>query len=135
MDEQLMQQIKDFLINKLDPSFIMVFGSFAKDTTHKNSDIDIAFYKPALSLPTYEIFLIAQELADIIKLDVDLIDLQTSTTVFRAQVYSTGIVVYSKDDPLLRLEQMRALSMYARFNEERKSIIQKVDESGSIYEK
>jgi len=30
---------------------------------------------------------------------------------------------------------MTALSMYAKLNEERKSILERIDESGTIYEK
>ncbi|MGE6614258.1 nucleotidyltransferase domain-containing protein, partial [Peribacillus sp. NPDC076916] len=29
---------------KIDPVFIIIFGSYAKNSTHKDSDIDIAFY-------------------------------------------------------------------------------------------
>ena len=81
-----------------DPSFIVVFGSYAKNTTHKDSDIDVAFYSQDSSHTTYEIFLLAQELADILKIDVDLINLRTASTVFQAQIYTTGTVIYSKDD-------------------------------------
>ncbi|MCG2991105.1 hypothetical protein KZ294_26495, partial [Escherichia coli] len=57
------------------------------------------------------------------------------STVFQAQIYMTGTVIYSNDDRLRMSEQMKALKMYAKLNEERKDILKKVDESGSIYEK
>ncbi|MBW8351128.1 nucleotidyltransferase domain-containing protein [Bacillus sp. IITD106] len=40
----MINQIREFLIKRIDPVFIIVFGSFAKDKTHPKSDIDIAFY-------------------------------------------------------------------------------------------
>lgn len=135
MKTEMFQKIQDFLISKLNPTFIIVFGSYAKDTTHKDSDIDLAFYSQDSSLSTYEIFLIAQELADILKIDVDLVNLETASTVFKAQIYTTGNVIYSKDDILLKNHQMTALSMYAKLNEEREQILKNIKESGSVYGK
>jgi uncharacterized protein len=135
MKSEMFQKIQDFLIGKMNPSFIIVFGSYAKNCTHKDSDIDVAFYNQDSSLSTYEIFLLAQELADILKIDVDLVNLGTASTVFKAQIYTTGTVIYSKDDTLLRNQQMTALSMYAKLNEERKNILKNISESGSVYEK
>jgi hypothetical protein len=95
----------------------------------------VAFYSSDSTLSTYEIFLLAQELADILKIDVDLINLEEASTVFKAQIYTTGTVIYSKDDTLLKTQQMTALSMYAKLNEERENILKTIDKSGSIYEK
>ena len=58
-----------------------------------------------------------------------------ASTVFKAQIYTTGIVIYTNDDILLKKQKMTTLSMYARLNEERKAILEKIDERGSIYEK
>ena len=76
----------------------------------------------------------AQELADILKIDVDLVNIRIASTVFQAQIYTTGTVIYSKDDTLLKNQQMTALSMYAKLNEERENILKKIGESGTIYE-
>lgn len=134
MKTEMFQSIQEFLIGKIDPSFIIVFGSYSKNTTHRDSDIDVAFYSQDSSHITYEIFLLAQELADILKIDVDLVNLRTASTVFQAQIYTTGTVIYSKDDTLLKNQQMTALSMYAKLNEERENILKKIGESGTIYE-
>ncbi|AQX56602.1 type VII toxin-antitoxin system MntA family adenylyltransferase antitoxin [Priestia flexa] len=135
MDRQIVQSITDFLHTHIDPSFIIVFGSFAKGTTHQESDIDIGFYVKHKKLEKYEIFMLAQELATILKREVDLVNIAEASTVFQAQIYMTGTVIYSNDDKLRMSEQMKALKMYAKLNEERKDILKKVDESGSIYEK
>ncbi|MBN8253625.1 nucleotidyltransferase domain-containing protein [Priestia flexa] len=135
MDRQIVQSITDFLHTHIDPSFIIVFGSFAKGTTHQESDIDIGFYVKHKKLEKYEIFMLAQELATILKREVDLVNIAEASTVFQAQIYMTGTVIYSNDDRLRMSEQMKALKMYAKLNEERKDILKKVDESGSIYEK
>ncbi|MCP1191453.1 nucleotidyltransferase domain-containing protein [Priestia flexa] len=135
MDRQIVQSITDFLHTHIDPSFIIVFGSFAKGTPHQESDIDIGFYVKHKKLEKYEIFMLAQELATILKREVDLVNIAEASTVFQAQIYMTGTVIYSNDDRLRMSEQMKALKMYAKLNEERKDILKKVDESGSIYEK
>jgi predicted nucleotidyltransferase len=135
MDRQIAQSISEFLHTHIQPSFIIVFGSFAKGTTHQESDIDIAFYVKDKKLDKYEVFMLAQDLAALLKREVDLVNIAEASTVFQAQIYTTGEVIYSGDDTLRMNEQMKALKMYAKLNEERKDVLQKVDESGSIYEK
>ncbi|WP_336866242.1 type VII toxin-antitoxin system MntA family adenylyltransferase antitoxin [Peribacillus frigoritolerans] len=134
MYTEMFQTIQDTLIKKIDPVFIIIFGSYAKKSTHKDSDIDIAFYSENQSLTTYEVFLLAQELADILKIEVDLVNIRTASTVFKAQIYTTGTIIYSTNDTLLKNLQMTALSMYAKLNEERENILKKIGESGTIYE-
>ncbi|MCM3773755.1 MULTISPECIES: type VII toxin-antitoxin system MntA family adenylyltransferase antitoxin [Priestia] len=135
MDRQIAQSITEFLHTHIQPSFIIVFGSFAKGTTHQESDIDIAFYVKDKKLDKYEVFMLAQDLAALLKREVDLVNIAEASTVFQAQIYTTGEIIYSGDDTLRMNEQMKALKMYAKLNEERKDVLQKVDESGSIYEK
>ena len=135
LTNNILEKAQDFLINKINPSFIIVFGSYANGTTHKESDIDLAFFKKEQNLSSYEVFMVAQELADILKMDVDLVDLHHASTVFQAQIFSTGKVIFSNDENLRMNMEMRALSMYAKLNEERKSILENVAESGTIYEK
>ncbi|MGP7818234.1 type VII toxin-antitoxin system MntA family adenylyltransferase antitoxin [Niallia sp. 01092] len=135
MQNDIVQLITEFLTRKINPSFIIVFGSFAKNTTHNGSDIDIGFYTKSKVVTKYEIFMIAQELAALLKREVDLVNIAEASTVFQAQIYTTGKVIFSSDEMLRMTEQMKALSMYAKLNEERKDILNKVDESGTIYEK
>lgn len=134
MPKDIFEQVKEFLISKVNPSFIMVFGSFANGTTHMESDIDIAFFKKDQSFSSYEVFMLAQELADLLNMEVDLVDLKYASTVFQAQIFSTGKVIFSNDEILRMNMEMTAFSMYAKLNEERKEIIENIDESGSIYE-
>jgi uncharacterized protein len=135
MNTDTYQIIREFLLNKMEISFIIVFGSYAKGLTHANSDIDIAFYSEDLRHTSYDLFLMAQELADLLKMEVDLVNLKTASTVFKSQIFTTGHVIYSKDDTLLQKQQMIALSMYAKLNEERAEILKNIGESGCIYEK
>lgn len=135
MQKNILEKAQEFLISKVNPSFIIVFGSFAKDTTHKESDIDIAFFKKEHNLSSYDVFMLAQELANLLKMEVDLVDLKHASTVFQAQIFSTGKVIFSNDETLRMNLEMTALSMYAKLNEGRKEIIENIDKGGTIYEK
>ena len=135
MKKDTFQIIRDFLINKINPCFIIVFGSYAKGNANQNSDIDVAVFHEDTHLTSYDFFIIAQELAELLNIEVDLVNLRTASTVFQAQIYTTGIVIYSSDDTLLKKQQMTALSMYTKLNEERTEILKNIDERGCIYEK
>lgn len=67
MDRTIVQTITEFLHTHIQPSFILIFGSFAKGTTHQESDIDIGFYAKDRKIDKYEIFMLAQELAALLK--------------------------------------------------------------------
>ena len=116
------------------PSFIIVFGSYAKGLSRQNSDIDIAFYSEDTVLSSYDLFIIAQELADLLKIEVDLIDLRRASTVLKAQIFTNGKVIFADDELLLKKQQMTALRMYAELNEQRKEILNRIEESGCVYE-
>jgi hypothetical protein len=85
------------------------------------------------SLSEYDIFMIAQGLADLLKQPVDLVDLNKASTVFQAQVVGTGQIIYCTDEVRRMYFEMKVLKMYAKLNEERKSILDRIMESGSIY--
>lgn len=134
MNEKLEQEIINFLIEKVSPFFIVIFGSFAKGTIHSKSDIDIAFLSEK-TFDTYILFMIAEELAAKLGYDVDLIDLNQASTVFQAQIVQTGKTIYCTNEHKKAEFQIKALKMYAKLNEERSVILKKIEESGTIYEK
>lgn len=64
---------------------------------------------------------------------MDLIDLSAASTVFQAQVVSTGKTIYCTDFNKKAQFEMKVLKMYARLNEERSLILKRIMESGSVY--
>ncbi len=121
-------------LSKFNPIFIILFGSYAKGTARKDSDIDIAFFTRT-DIPDYERFLMAQQLAEELQIEsVDLVDIRKVDTVFAAQIFYTGEVIFCKDENEFILQRMRALSMYTDLNEQRKRVLEKIKESGSVYE-
>ena len=132
--QQQIDIIKNFLIKNLDVDVIYLFGSSVKNTMREDSDIDIAFLSEK-SVDPFDLFLLSQKLADLVGREVDLIDIKKATTVFQTQIISTGIVIYSRDEKKRAIFEMITYKSYARLNEEREEIIDKIKESGRIYEK
>lgn len=131
---------KEIIISQLQDEFspyvIYVFGSAVNGNTRRDSDIDVAFVSEKTeSIDAYDIYLAAQGLAEKLNQDVDLVDLNRASTVFQAQVVSTGRVIFCNDNYKRDVFEMKTLKMYAKLNEERAVIIDRIGESGSIYEK
>jgi len=124
----------EMLKEEFNPIVIYLFGSAAKDKLRDDSDIDIAFLSDKEE-DSYEVFMKAQELAEIFNREVDLINLNTSSTVFKAQVIGTCKRLYCRDETKRMYFEMRAFKAYAMLNEEREVILNKIKERGSVYGK
>ena len=117
------------------PSLIALyrFGSQAKGTARRDSDVDLAVlaHDPIPNLRRFEL---AQELAIQLHRDVDLVDLRNASTVMRMQVLSTGTCLDTQNESARREFEMYAYSDYARLNEERREILKGIPERGLIYD-
>lgn len=131
--EQQLELIRNRLITRVSPSLIYLFGSYSKGTEHASSDIDIAYMSDVV-LSEYERFMLAEELASELNKDVDLVDLKLATTVFQTQIIATGKLIYCTDELLKMKFEMLTLKMYAKLNEERQVVLDKIRESGEVYE-
>lgn len=118
--------INRYLLEKVSPYLIMLFGSTVKGTFKETSDVDIAFLSD-ISHNDYDLFMISQGLADMIGKDVDLIDLRKASTVFQAQIFFTGRELFCNDRNKKRLFQVLTYKKYAKLNEERKPILLKAE--------
>ncbi len=134
MEKNIENIIVQFLSKKVSPILIILFGSRVTGRINKESDIDIAFLSEK-EIDKYEIFLIAQELAALVNIEVDLIDLSKASTVFQAQIIHKGKTIFCKDQQVKAEFELKTFKMYAKLNEERAPILKQIDESGSIYEK
>ncbi|MEH0742585.1 nucleotidyltransferase domain-containing protein [Vibrio cholerae] len=66
-----------------------LFGSFASDRAHSESDIDIAFL-PACPMSDVQVWTFKQSLAERLQREVDLINLMSCNTVLRMQIVNEG---------------------------------------------
>jgi predicted nucleotidyltransferase len=119
------EAIKSFLIEELAAELIYLFGSYAKGKERPDSDLDLAFLTSE-EIDDYQRFLTAQKLASKLNIDVDLVDLKKASTVFQVQIIQ-GRLLYSKNKQQKQEFEMLTLKKYARLNEERKEIIEKIE--------
>lgn len=96
MTEQMEQIIVEMLKDAVSPYVIYLFGSAATGHVRPDSDIDIAFLSDKRSLD--QRFMLAQQSAERLQRNVDLIDLKQASTVFQAQIVSSGKVIYCADE-------------------------------------
>ena len=116
--------IVDFLKQKVNPDLIYIFGSYAKNRERKDSDIDIAFLSEEM-IDKYQLFLSAQKLADKLNKEVDLIDINQASTVFKTQIIQ-GNLIYNGDNYKKMNFELKVLADYANLNQERKVILDRV---------
>jgi predicted nucleotidyltransferase len=122
LSEEQMLYICEFLSQRLNAETVILFGSAAKDRLRNDSDIDLAFISE-LKVDPYDIFMTAQQLADKLHREVDLIDFHQASTVFQSQIVGSGIVLQDKKPLMRQYAFMRSLKAYAMLNEERDSLI------------
>jgi len=117
--------IKSFLIDELKAELIYLFGSYASGKVRDDSDLDLAFLT-SKEIDDHQRFLTAQKLASKLNIDVDLIDLSRASTVFKAQIIQ-GKLLYARSKTQEQEFELLSLKKYARLNEERKKIIEKIE--------
>jgi predicted nucleotidyltransferase len=113
-------------------SAIYRFGSSVIDATRADSDIDIAVLAPEPLDPLVR-FDLQERVASAIHRSVDLIDLRRTSTVMASQVVTQGVVL-DEPDPAARARfEDFVYSSYARLNEERRAILERVRIEGTVY--
>ena len=117
--EELIQKIKDALILKPEIQFAYLFGSVAKGTANKLSDIDLALYiddnyehrSPGYG---YQCELIT-ELSELLNAKVDLVILNKSSTILRHQVIKNGVLLFSRSNEQRRAFHEKTMRDYLDF--------------------
>ncbi|MEZ7173472.1 type VII toxin-antitoxin system MntA family adenylyltransferase antitoxin [Sporosarcina sp. OR05] len=132
LTNEIMVQLIEKVKQEVNPAFIILFGSFAKDTVREESDIDLAYFS-SKQLSSYDRFLLSNELALIGGREVDLVDIRNIDTVFTMQIFAHGIPIYIEDENEFIRQRMRAYSMYATLNEQRAAIINDIQARGSVF--
>lgn len=125
--------VVDALCRALGPGIaVYQFGSSAAGTTHRGSDLDVAVLAPR-RLGVTERFDLQEHVAASLGRDVDLVDLQSASTVMAMQVVSTGAVLFDGVPELRGAFEDRTFSSYARLNEERRGILERIASEGTVY--
>jgi len=108
------------------------FGSSVAGSTHRGSDLDVAVLAPR-RLGATERFDLQEHVAASLGRDVDLVDLLSASTVMAMQVVSTGTVLFDGVPESRGDFEDRTFSSYARLNEERRGILERIAAEGTVY--
>lgn len=121
--EEIKDKVIELLNNSLECEAIVIFGSFARGTQNEESDIDIAV-KVNKEITKKELYAISGKLADELKRDIDLVNLDTiENDGFKYEILINGEVIYCKDSYKFDLYKLDAYREYLDLNESRKAII------------
>ncbi|MEN6350163.1 MAG: nucleotidyltransferase domain-containing protein [Syntrophomonas sp.] len=130
--EELISTIRRILLTGLEPYTVIILGSAAADCLRYDSDIDIAFLNDK-NLDSYDIKMVAEELAARLGRDVDLIDLKQVSPVMQVQVLTKGKLIHDNDPEKRQVFTILALKKYARLNEEREPVLKAIRQRGQVY--
>jgi len=121
--EQLILLLQDFFSNHRCILCAWIHGSQAKNSARHDSDLDIAVASFSGGLSAEQKLDISQRLNILCSIPVHLGIVQSSNLVFNTEVFQHGKLIYCADKTKTDFLIMRLLSMYASFNEERKTIL------------
>ncbi len=110
---------------------VYLFGSHAKQSTHSESDLDLALLTFGYIEPN-QLWSLANDLASLINCDVDLVDLRAASTVMQHQVISTGQSLWDIGMPA-RLFEVAILSEKLALDEAREPLLRAITQEGHVY--
>lgn len=111
---------------------VYLFGSVAGGQAHGKSDLDLAVLSDA-PVDAEALWHLAQDIAGIVGVDTDLVDLRHASTVMRMQVIAGGKRLYCRDRETCEIFEDFVFSDFARLNEERAGILEDVGQRGRVY--
>lgn len=132
--EEKIEMLTKAILEKIDCEAILLFGSCARGTQKAESDIDIAI-KSNGEFSKKEIFKLRLELEEIIKNDIDLIDLNNINDDFRYEILMNGKILYCKEQLKFELYKLDMCQEYFDLNDSRQAIIERIKNGGKIYGK
>ena len=115
-----------------DVQAIYRFGSMTAGTAGPDSDLDLAVLGPHPLDPMVR-FDLQEQLASVVRRSVDLVDLRAASPVMAMQVLAAGELLHDFAPDLRGLFEDRAYGTYARLNEERRGILERVATEGTVY--
>ena len=123
--EEKIKLINTTILNKVQCEAIVLFGSYSRGTQSNESDIDIAI-KPEKEISKKDLFYLSQELEDIIKKDIDLVNLDDINDSFRYEILINGKTIFCKDEFKFEMYKLDMYREYLELNESRKAIIDNI---------
>lgn len=132
--EEIIENINNVIVGRYDVECTIVFGSYAKSTQTKESDIDIAI-KIKGGISKEELHKLNIQLEEVLKKDVDLIDLDNANSVLKYEIIYSGTPIYIKSQYYYDLYMIEVCNEFLDVNEDREQIVKRIVAGGEIYGK
>lgn len=114
---------------------IYLFGTYGTADESRGSDVDIALlfpYHEAKSVKKLAMSQCCHALEEVLRRNIDLINLRMVNTVFQYEIIREGRIIYKAGDYAVDCFEMTVMSLYQKLNEERAGILHEVMQSGRI---
>ncbi len=108
------------------------FGSTSDGSEGPESDVDLAVLGPGRLDPVAR-FDLQERLASVFRRSVDLVDLRAASTVMAMQVIGAGTLLYESDPAARGRFEDLTYTLYARLNEQRRGILDRIAREGAVY--
>lgn len=111
---------------------VYLFGSGVSDFFNDESDVDIAF----VSNETYskeEVWSVANKIANVVKRDVDLVDLMDANTVYQMEIVGKGVLLFHEKEFDFGAVEDKIYQLYITLNEDREVILEGIKRDQSVY--
>ena len=121
-------------IRRAVPDLVAVyrFGSSVSGERSPGSDVDLAILA-TIPLDPLRRFDLQERLASALGTSVDLVDLRAASPVMAMQVIGTGRLLLDQDASARGRFEDLTYGVYARLNEERRGILERVAAEGTVY--
>jgi len=123
------QTIQAYIPNLL---AIYAFGSRIQGTANAQSDLDLAVLVEGYA-DSVQLFDLANQLADQLGYEVDLLDMRAASTVMQYQIIITGERWWAKDVLQVGLFESMVLSEKTNLDEARAPLLADIQARGSVY--
>lgn len=107
------------------------FGSHVEGTADIHSDVDLAVLVDG-KVSAVALWELAQQLADEVGCDIDLVDLRAASTVMQYQIITTGQCLWARDAQVAIYESF-ILSEKTALDTLRKDLLADIEREGSVY--
>jgi len=126
------ETVEKICVSLPDVMAVYLFGSAVTGQTHPGSDFDLAVLAESPVGPE-RLWKLAQDIAAMVNVEIDLIDLRTASTVMRMQIVKGGKRLYCRDQTACDAFEDFVFSDFARLNEERAGILEDIKRRGAVY--
>ena len=127
------EKIINYFLDK-NPKLVYLFGSYAKNISRDESDVDIAvlFETPIKSEEKYKY---KMELVDILEKEVDLIDLYDANIILKHQIVTTGKNLFYRNKLEKDEFKYRIISCYYQYIEDIDIVKKSIKKRGHVWKK